>query len=564
MVRVFTHGDDDERASLIDTERASSTPSLDATTTSDRPNHEPSSSRVWRSRALGFASAFAFVLCASYAVDVPLSALAGHLTPAARTAMTIREYGTRESLGVLRWNAADGFSVTTPAVKNARAGTGARSMLAEAAMKETIKRYYPHRIQPGQEPFEILFEVNDKPDSLCMRRGARCWVSRWAPIFAFGSVPRDSDKILPTMVQAPLVALIGCYLDAIATYNVSAPKSDEPLCDFLHYQKVKFSDMQKCDPDGSSESQAACRPYGHGLFSTREVYNASEYEWDSLKEKVFWRGSDYAFLSPVYRNYANTSDAFLETIARSSNRDDTIRHMLIRSRIGPRLRAVLTSLLMPNLIDARFFDWHGVDVDAHRKHVRESIGVDATERATEESIAKYKYQIDIGGGGGTTWSGVIPKLSMPGVLLHHETSMKDSCFDQLVPWVHYIPVREDLRDLQQRVRWLQEHDAIAKRVSANADDWVRQFRTLRNLLEHNYRKLAKPLSRVLRADPLPFGTDSADAVASIGVDVRTSSSSSSSSTAAASSHPHRASRRDARASSRRAPPPSSSKTRARQ
>lgn len=549
MARVFTRGDDDERASLIDPERASSIPSLDATTTPDRSHHQPTSSRVWRSRAVGFASAFALVLCASYAVDVPLSALMGRLTLAGRTAMTIREYGKRESLGVLRWNAGEGFSVTTPAAKNAKAGTDARSSLAEAAMKETIKRYYPHRIQPGQEPFEILFEVNDKPDSLCMRRGARCWVSRWAPIFAFGSVPRESDKILPTLVQAPLVALIGCYLDAIATYNVSAPKNDEPLCDFLRYQKVKFSDMQKCDPDGSRESQAACRPYGHGLFSTREVNNASEYEWDSLKEKVFWRGSDYVFLSPVYRNYANTSDAFLEVIARSSNRDDTIRHLLVGSRIGPRLRAVLTSLLMPNLIDARFFDWHGADVDEHRKRVRESIGVDATERATEELIAKYKYQIDIGGGGGTTWSGLIPKLSMPGVLLHHETSMKDSYFDQLVPWVHYIPVREDLRDLQQRVRWLQEHDAIAKRVSANADEWVRQFRTLRNLLEHNYRKLAKPLARVLRAEPLPFGTDSADAVASIGVDVRASASS----TTSSSSRSHRASRRDARASSRRAP-----------
>ena len=67
----------------------------------------------------------------------------------------------------------------------------------------------------------------------------------------------------------------------------------------MRYQKVKFSDMQKCDPDGSSKSQAACRPYGHGLFSTHEVYNASEYAWDSLKEKVFWRGSDTRFVSGV-------------------------------------------------------------------------------------------------------------------------------------------------------------------------------------------------------------------------------------------------------------------------
>ena len=42
-----------------------------------------------------------------------------------------------------------------------------------------------------------------------------------------------------------------------------------------------------------------------------------------------------------------------------------------------------------------------------------------------EELAHYKYQIDIGGGGGTTWTGTIQKMAMPGLLFHHITPTKD-------------------------------------------------------------------------------------------------------------------------------------------
>jgi hypothetical protein len=43
------------------------------------------------------------------------------------------------------------------------------------------------------------------------------------------------------------------------------------------------------------------------------------------------------------------------------------------------------------------------------------------QRMEPSEMAKYKYQVDFGGGGGTTWEGTLLKLSMPGVLFHHES-----------------------------------------------------------------------------------------------------------------------------------------------
>ena len=56
-----------------------------------------------------------------------------------------------------------------------------------------------------------------------------------------------------------------------------------------------------------------------------------------------------------------------------------------------------------------------------------------------EELGLYKYHIDIGGGGGTTWEGLRTKLPLPGLLFHHVTPTKDYLHDKLKPWEHYVP-----------------------------------------------------------------------------------------------------------------------------
>jgi hypothetical protein len=46
---------------------------------------------------------------------------------------------------------------------------------------------------------------------------------------------------------------------------------------------------------------------------------------------------------------------------------------------------------------------------------------------------------------------------MPGLLFHHITPTKDYIFDQIQPWVHYVPVREDLEDLMEKLEWAETH-----------------------------------------------------------------------------------------------------------
>ncbi len=72
----------------------------------------------------------------------------------------------------------------------------------------------------------------------------------------------------------------------------------------------------------------------------------------------------------------------------------------------------------------------------------------------------------------------------------------DNPFRELYPpsmeqWVHYIPVRSDLSNLEELVRWAQTHDAEAQAIAARARDLVlREFR-VQDLYCYMGRVLAK-------------------------------------------------------------------------
>jgi hypothetical protein len=289
------------------------------------------------------------------------------------------------------------------------------------------------------------------------------------------------------MVPATLGALRSCFIEGLNPH-LGFSADDEPQCDFLRFPTTKYSEQGKCDA-----KLAQCRY--HGLFSLNAVDDKSMYEWDNLKPQVEWRGSDYSFLAPRVPGHKPDANEFLSEIASSANVSQALHDMAFSTDIGPRLRAVLFSKLYPELIDAKFFNWK--NQSSERDKMAAELGIDATERLTEEALGKYKYHLDLGGGGGTTWSGLIPKLTMPGVLLHHETSMKDSYFDTLKPWVHYVPVAEDLHDVFEKISWCETHPEEARNISANANDWVRDFRGLKSLLRHNYQALAIPLAKTL-------------------------------------------------------------------
>ena len=73
---------------------------------------------------------------------------------------------------------------------------------------------------------------------------------------------------------------------------------------------------------------------------------------------------------------------------------------------------------------------------------------------------------------------------MPGVLFHHETAMRDSFYDDIKPWVHYVPIMEDMSDLKKQYIWAMNNPDEIKAISKRATQYVKDAIKPSGLKQH--------------------------------------------------------------------------------
>ena len=100
---------------------------------------------------------------------------------------------------------------------------------------------------------------------------------------------------------------------------------------------------------------------------------------------------------------------------------------------------------------------------------------------------------------GTTWTGTIQKLAMGGLLFHHLTPTKDYIHDRMKPWVHYVPVAPDLRDLKEKFQWAEAHQEAAKMIADQGSALMRHIGTVEGYEEMFQEDFVEPLRRVIGA-----------------------------------------------------------------
>mmetsp|Transcript_32904 Transcript_32904/g.55942 ORF Transcript_32904/g.55942 Transcript_32904/m.55942 type:complete len:576 (-) Transcript_32904:221-1948(-) len=129
----------------------------------------------------------------------------------------------------------------------------------------------------------------------------------------------------------------------------------------------------------------------------------------------------------------------------------------------------------------------------------ESVGIATGQPMWSKELAHYKYHIDLAGGGGTTWTGTVDKLAMPGLLFHHLSPTKDYIHDRLKPWKHYIPVRPDLKDLKAKFEWAEAHPTQARIISETGTAFMRNLGTLEGFGQMYDEVMVEPLRRTIEA-----------------------------------------------------------------
>ena len=101
--------------------------------------------------------------------------------------------------------------------------------------------------------------------------------------------------------------------------------------------------------------------------------------------------------------------------------------------------------------------------------------------------SEYKYIIHIDGH--VSAFRLSLELSLHSVILMVDSEWKMWYSDKLKPYVHYVPVKKDLSDLIEQIKWCKNNDDKCKKISENAFDFYNNFLNKNAILDYFQKTL---------------------------------------------------------------------------
>ena len=98
----------------------------------------------------------------------------------------------------------------------------------------------------------------------------------------------------------------------------------------------------------------------------------------------------------------------------------------------------------------------------------------------------YKYNVILDGNAAPSQR-MAALLQSGSTLLRQETPSIEFFYDDLKPYVHYVPLSFHGSDVLHKVAWCRKHDAAAKRIADAARDYARDALTEANIACYWFR-----------------------------------------------------------------------------
>lgn len=212
-------------------------------------------------------------------------------------------------------------------------------------------------------------------------------------------------------------------------------------------------------PSYSSAHAAACllpdpafyESGGYAAF--RREMAARDTSWEARRATVFWRGST----SGIKRYWPPRGAHDVAWLPRIE--------LCARVQRSPRLRA-RCDVGLTNVVQ--------IASPLTAEAVAEDIAELMRPPLPKTDYAGFKAVLDVDGNS-NSWSGLFTSLLTGACVLKIESphGFRQWYYDRLEPWVHYVPVRSDLADLEERVERVLEDDGLARSIG----DAGRRFAT---------------------------------------------------------------------------------------
>ncbi|KAM8854635.1 protein O-glucosyltransferase 2 isoform 2-T2 [Spinachia spinachia] len=156
-----------------------------------------------------------------------------------------------------------------------------------------------------------------------------------------------------------------------------------------------------------------------------------------------------------------------------------------------RLELVKLSRAHPDQIDAAFTNFFFFKHD-------ESLFGPLVRHVSFFDFFKYKFQINIDG---TVAAYRLPYLlAGDSVVLKQDSGYYEHFYNELRPWEHYVPVRADLGDLLEKIKWARDHDEEANKIARAGQQFARDH-LMGNRIFCYYYKLFKGYAKLQVTEP---------------------------------------------------------------
>ncbi|KAM5127064.1 protein O-glucosyltransferase 1 [Mantella aurantiaca] len=206
---------------------------------------------------------------------------------------------------------------------------------------------------------------------------------------------------------------------------------------------------------------------------------------------TFWEGGPAVW--PIYPTGLGRWDLMREDLKRASERwpwEKKISKGYFRgSRTSPeRDPLILLSRDHPELVDAEYTKnqaWRSDKDTLGRAPAKEVPLVD-------HCAFKYLYNFR-----GVAASFRLKFLFLCGSLVFHVgDAWQEFFYQRLEPWVHYIPVTQDLTDLRELLQFVEENDETAKEISQRGEQFITQHLRMEDVSQY-WRSLLTQYSALL-------------------------------------------------------------------
>ncbi|KFZ04107.1 hypothetical protein V501_09244, partial [Pseudogymnoascus sp. VKM F-4519 (FW-2642)] len=217
-------------------------------------------------------------------------------------------------------------------------------------------------------------------------------------------------------------------------------------------------------------------------------FNASwDRPWEEKEDMVYWRGSGTGghWHDGSWRNghrqhlvdFANSPKWEIQLMKQQKPLESWKAYQSTLAEMGDMLKFNFSSFIQCN---------HG-DCSAQKEHFSEA------PRDTLQDSYSYKilHSVD-----GNSFSGRLYRFLKSNSLVFIQNLFLEWHEDQLIPWVHYVPISMGMEELAETARYLlkdPEGQQIARRIAQDSQDWSQKVlrevdlsaALLRVLLEYN-------------------------------------------------------------------------------